>query len=170
MKKANPLFVDSTKMRGDTILTTVELFGLKTQFGSSAFVRIRDDHADREKVFHLEPQEDGSHRAQIFLQHQTEIRYQFFVARDEVVLATGPLETTVAGHVLSANWVSAEIGGEFSEPEPELASEPLTLTADETAYLRERLIGVALDRVISLNEPQSASPEEQVSSPGEVEA
>ena len=54
MRKANPLFVDSTKMRGDSILTSIELRGLKNHFGASVFVRIRDEAVDAEKVFHVD--------------------------------------------------------------------------------------------------------------------
>lgn len=217
MRKANPLFVDSTKMRGDSILTAFELHGVSNHFGASVFVRVSDEAADAEKVFHLQPTEDGGFRTQVYLQHLTEIKYQFFLSRDEVVLSSSPTYTAMASHVISQDWAPVNV---FDEPAVAETSEaaieneadlevapaeeaaedlmvqdgavsdflevqPIPLEAESVAQeiileenvvdaevqptlsaagasnLRERLIGVALDRVLELN--RKDQPEESES-------
>jgi len=221
VKKANPLFVDSTKMRGDSILTSIELRGLSNHFGASVFVRIRDEAVDAEKVFHLQPAEEGVFRAQVYLQHLTEINYQFFLSRDEVVLSSSPTYVAMAGHVITEDWaaqsifddntenvaeqvnaeeviaesseaVSDEIVLEAAsveenilvneEPTLPLAVEPIPQSAESVSEenlnvlpqastaqatlslvgavtVRERLIGVALDRVLELNRKEASLPD-----------
>ena len=103
MKKNNPLFVDSTKFHGDRILTTIELTNVCTHFGETIFVKIKDTEA-KESIVPMATQSENQWVGKIYLPHQKKIEYQFFITRNEIIVATSKLKTTQAVYTISESW------------------------------------------------------------------
>jgi len=115
MKKANPLFVDSTKMSGDTVATKVELRGITPFDGELIQVKVTERSGDQQSV-DLERKDDTLVTGYIILHHQQEFVYEFTVSRMGEILHKTEPKSIRAFYVLEedlsylqAGWKAAEI-------------------------------------------------------------
>ncbi len=117
--KKNPLFIDSTKFQGDTIVTVVEISNVPMQSGDSLFVKTKQE-GEEEQVTHLVPHDDGYWRSQLHLLHQQPLRYHFFLIRDNRIVETTAQKSCMASYLLQERWPDSE--DNFNTSVPQLKS------------------------------------------------
>lgn len=82
MAKANPLFIDSTKMHGDSIGTQVELSRVVLYEGEDLFVLITN-HLGEVREVRMSINEDLSYQTRVWLNHQKTFSYRFVINQGE---------------------------------------------------------------------------------------
>ncbi|MCB9027007.1 MAG: hypothetical protein H6625_11855 [Bdellovibrionaceae bacterium] len=101
--KANPLFVDSTKTRGDNVKTIFELSGLLLRDNERLLLKIIEEPQVRQHEVLMKTEED-TYSARVFLQHQNKIRYQFVILNEtRVILASNVFEDRV-NYLIENKW------------------------------------------------------------------
>ncbi|MGE4133579.1 MAG: hypothetical protein AB7F86_18225 [Bdellovibrionales bacterium] len=115
MIKANPLFVDSTKMTGETIGTHVELNGVAVYEEETLFVLITD-HLGGTQQFAMHLNDELVYRARVWLSHQRTFSYQFVIVRGDLILLESASKQARAQHAVTDRWepVLAEPGSLLS--------------------------------------------------------
>lgn len=103
MKKHNPLFNDSTKSSGDSISTQVELSGIFQHIGEEVYVRVTDK-AGNEQTAKLERKNSTQVVGYVFLRHQMEITYQFFMTRNGRPVFMTKEKTIKSSYLLEDKW------------------------------------------------------------------
>lgn len=103
MTKNNPLFVDSTKIQGDTICTQIELKRVLLYDGETAHLRVEEPDG-QVQVIDLESDENFSCRNRIWLHHQDKITYQFYIQKEGKTILSGEEQLTKASYFLSELW------------------------------------------------------------------
>lgn len=112
--KRNPLFIDSTKFQGDNIITIVELDGVPTENGDSLFIKIKQEGGE-DQVFHLTPGEDTQWKCQLNLPHMKEIKYYFFIIRDNKIIDQTPHKTSISSYFIHEMWTSQKESSQTKE-------------------------------------------------------
>ncbi|MCB0384022.1 MAG: hypothetical protein KDD43_01415 [Bdellovibrionales bacterium] len=127
MRGSNPLFVDSTKFSGDGIRTQFELSGILPYEGEKVFAKVtnREGH---DQIVPLHGNEAGLFFGSIYLKHQEEITYQFYVKADDEVVFESKAVKGRASYLVIAEW--DPVGEEFPDretirPSAEKELEPL---------------------------------------------
>src|SRR6056297_2354945 len=88
MTKGNPLFVDSTKLQSDSIGVNIELTHLFLHEGESAFIKVINEKGQVNRTALKYLPEDHLAQGQLWLFHQQNISYQFYVLKGETILFT----------------------------------------------------------------------------------
>lgn len=103
--KKNPLFVDSTKFQGDTIITLVELSGAPTEAGDSLFIKACQE-GQEEQIVHMTPSDEPQcqYHCQLHLLHQSPVRYHFFIIRDNRIAHETNQRVTFASYFIQDEW------------------------------------------------------------------
>lgn len=101
--KKNPLFVDSTKFRGDSILTQFELKDFDKPGPLDLQVRV-DRESGEEQWITLVPVKNRSWIGRIYLEHQEKIRFQFCLLKNEKVLAQSENRKSEASYLIESFW------------------------------------------------------------------
>lgn len=103
MKGNNPLFVDSTKFAGDGIRTQFELGKLILYDGEKAFAKVinLDGHP---QIVPLHENQPTVFSGSIYLRHQEEIRFQFFIKREDRILFRSSEYRGRAAYLISETW------------------------------------------------------------------
>ena len=106
MTKTNPLFVDSTKIRGDRIGTQVELNKVILYDGEKLFVTIL---AEQGQPVHtpMEAMDEHSFGACILLKHLEKFSYQFVIEENERRVFQSGILHGRAEHAVVATWEPA---------------------------------------------------------------
>jgi hypothetical protein len=103
--KANPLFVDSTKVQGDVIITVVELENAPTEQGDSVFISFQpNDGAEEIRSLRREP-DSQIWKCQLYLQHQNTVRFHFFITRNDELFAKSKIRYLKASYAWQEEWV-----------------------------------------------------------------
>lgn len=104
MEKYNPLFVDSTKFRGDLIRSNFELKNVMVYDDEELFVVITDRNGTREsKLKWLE--NSTSFEANIHLPHQALISYQFVIRKGEQKVYQSVVFEGQAQYAMTQDWM-----------------------------------------------------------------
>lgn len=80
--KTNPLFVDSTKMTGDSIGTQIELSRIALYEGEVLKV-IVTDHMSEVTSMEMNLNEELNYQARVWMRHQKSFTYQFVIEKDQ---------------------------------------------------------------------------------------
>ncbi len=136
MAKNNPLFVDSTKLRGDRIDTHIELGNILIYDGETVAVVVQNTRSDKVKV--AMHQKNDVYRAIVWLGHQDAISYYFVVEKDNKNLFRSAQKSNSAQYAIIEKWEPC-----FDEPlEEQVAKKPLpvedsaTRTRQSASYAR----------------------------------
>ena len=124
MTKSNPLFVDSTKMTGDSIGTQIELSGIALYEDESVLVMITN-HLGEVRQVSMTLNEDLCYQTRVWLSHQKSFTYQFVVAKGEQRVLESVPKRARAQYAILDVWepVLAARGARVeSESEPAVAS------------------------------------------------
>lgn len=132
MKNSNPLFVDSTRMNGDSIATQVELNCIAPYLGEAVFIKVID-RLGLEQLIELERRSDTQVGGCVLLKHMQEITYQFVVARNGRPLFMSVPKTIRASYLLEEEWkpvhASDDVKSLFEEEFP-ASEEPASINID----------------------------------------
>ncbi|MCB0364980.1 MAG: hypothetical protein H6624_12080 [Bdellovibrionaceae bacterium] len=103
MRGSNPLFVDSTKFSGDGIRTQFELSGVLPYEDEKVFAKVtnREGH---DQIVPLHGNEKGLFFGSIYLKHQEEITYRFYIKDEEEVVFESKPVSGRAGYLVIADW------------------------------------------------------------------
>lgn len=103
MSKSNPLFVDSTLLRGDSIGTQIEISGVLLLDGEAIYLVLLNEN-DEEMCLPMSPSADFTYEAFARLVHQRPVRFYFGIAKDgELLYRTRDYERT-AMYALLESW------------------------------------------------------------------
>lgn len=103
MSRTNPLFVDSTKLYGETIATQFELEGLLLRDDEKVSAKIIRKNGE-EMIIPMRLIDNGNYEGRTWLGHQESFNLQFFVTvGPNVVLSSRP-KRMVATYVISEKW------------------------------------------------------------------
>ena len=105
--KENPLFVDSTKTRGDNIKALFELSDLLLRDNERLIIKVVEEPQGRQHEVLLRTDEDA-YNARVFLQHQNKIRYQFVVLDETKVLMTSRIYEDRVNYLIENKWEPAK--------------------------------------------------------------
>jgi hypothetical protein len=111
MAKSNPLFVDSTKLRGDRIDTNIELNNVLVYDGETVVVVIKNVRGETER-FIMKVVDDTSFKARVWLGHQETINYRFEIEKDSAVVLQSSTKQARAQYAIVEKWEAV-----FDEPE-----------------------------------------------------
>ena len=106
MKKGNPLFVDSTKFRGDLIATQIELKSVLIYEDEALFV-IVTTHLGAERRIQMKMLDDKSYEARLHLNHQSQISFQFVIEKQGRRLLQSVVHKGQAQYSMIENWIQS---------------------------------------------------------------
>ena len=101
--KENPLFVDSTKTRGDNIKVNFELSNLLLRDDERLILKVIEEPQGRQHEVLMRSQ-DNLYTARLFLQHQNKIKFQFVVLKDDKVELVSPAFDDRAHYIIESLW------------------------------------------------------------------
>lgn len=104
MAKANPLFIDSTKMTGDLIGTLIELKDVILYDEETLHVLITN-HLGQISHQPMALNEDLNYQSRVWLNHQKNFTYQFVVAKGENRFLESVPKQARAQHAIVDEWV-----------------------------------------------------------------
>ena len=132
MKKANPLFVDTTKFNGDSLFTQVELNGIPPYVGEVVSIKVFDK-AGVEHIVELERQSETQCTGQVFLTYRQEISYIFLVSRNgEPLFLTEP-KACIASYLIQDVWKPISLHPELEMVTEQAPPEPQTEVPSDIA-------------------------------------
>jgi len=125
MSKTNPLFVDSTKMRGDRIGTQVEVQNIILHDGEKLFITVLGQQGQPMNT-ELEPMDETSYGGRVLLKHLEGISYQFVIEAGEARLFHSTIKQARAEHALVDKWepVMEEVVSLMDLKREEIAASP----------------------------------------------
>lgn len=103
MTKKNPLFVDSTKLRGEQISIQIELRQILLFEEEQVFLRLKNSDGVLVRV-PMKPTDSGSYEARTWVGHQEPISYQFVIEKDGNVVFMSKVEKAQAQYMLINRW------------------------------------------------------------------
>jgi hypothetical protein len=103
MSKSNPLFVDSTKLRGDRIATQIELTDVLLYDDESVFIIIQTSHDGILKI-PLRLSDEQTYQAQAWLGHQDTVSYKFVIEKVGTLLFQSTWEEVRAQYAIVVPW------------------------------------------------------------------
>jgi hypothetical protein len=103
----NPLFVDSTKLAGDKVITTLELVDILLNDEDSLFIEVRENAmaSKRYVVRPIKTKKAIRYRVEIFLKAQSNATYRFFVESSGKEIMSGETQAVNAGETICQQWV-----------------------------------------------------------------
>jgi hypothetical protein len=108
MAKNNPLFVDSTKLRGDRIATQIELTNILLYDDEAAFILIQTPQDGILKIpLRLSEEsllEENRYEAQAWLGHQDTVSYKFTIEKFGTLLFQSAWEEVRAQYAIVTPW------------------------------------------------------------------
>lgn len=108
MAKSNPLFVDSTLLRGDTIGTQIELSDVLLLDGEAIYLVLLNEN-DEEICLPMTATSETSYEAFVRLVHQRPVRFYFGIAKEgELLYRTHDYER-IAMYALIESWNPIEV-------------------------------------------------------------
>lgn len=116
MTKTNPLFVDSTKLHGDSIGTHVELKNVMVYDGEELILLVTNHQGVAIRV-PMKASEERSFEARIHLNHQKAITYQFVIEKDGRTVLQSAVYRGRAQYALIEDWQPLGVTG-APTPEP----------------------------------------------------
>ena len=142
MSKSNPLFVDSTKFRGDMITTQIELKDVLIYEDEILCVALTD-HQGVAKRLVMKVLDERSFEARIHLHHLTPITYRFYVEKDGQRSLQSAIKRSHAQYAIIEIWqplMEGEVETESAEIAPSSQAKPAQ--SPEVAWARESSIAV----------------------------
>lgn len=103
MAKTNPLFVDSTKMRGDRIGTQVELQNVILHDNERLFITVMSSQGQPMNT-ELEVLDEKSYGGRVLLKHLENISYQFVIEAGDTRVFQSVIKQAKAEHALVEKW------------------------------------------------------------------
>lgn len=106
----NPLFVDSTKLVGDKLITSLELVDILLNDQDSLFVEVKEAGvaSKRYAVQPVKTKKSVRYRIEILLKPQTSATYRFFVETSGKELMSGETLTMSAGESVCQHWIPVQ--------------------------------------------------------------
>jgi len=101
--KSNPLFVDSTKFRGDLIGSQIELRNAMVYDDETLTVLVTNNQGMTTRT-PMKVLDYRSYEARVHLNHQTHVTYQFVIEKNEQILWQSAQFTGRAQYVIVENW------------------------------------------------------------------
>lgn len=113
MAKANPLFIDSTKLHGDSIGTQIELSRVLLYEGEDLAVLITN-HLGEVRQVTMTINEDLNYQTKVWLNHQKTFSYQFVINQGDKRFLQSVEKKARAQYAIVERWqpVLAEPGAE----------------------------------------------------------
>lgn len=140
MTKLNPLFVDSTKFRGDLIGTQIELRNVMVYEDEMLSVLVTNNQGLTTRT-QMKVLDYRSYEARVHLNHQTHVTYQFIIEKGAQLLWQSAQFTGKVQYAIVEEW-------EPLPPNPAdcLAQKPInnldTAKSDGTGWARESSMNV----------------------------
>ncbi len=103
MAKSNPLFVDSTLLRGDSIGTQIELHDVLLFDGEAIYLLLLTEN-DEEICMPLTPTTETSFEVFVRLVHQRPVKFYFGIAKDGELLYRTENYERIAMYALIETW------------------------------------------------------------------
>lgn len=104
MGQFNPLFVDSTRVRGEKIVASIEVTGVQLRPGESVAIRILDSESGENSSWRLDLDDSGNFVGQVWLNHQGQIFFQIQILLGERHLFSSEWRATSGSYGLFAEW------------------------------------------------------------------
>lgn len=147
MTKANPLFIDSTKTRGELISSQIELRNVQVFDDEQLFVLVMNNKGITTRT-QMKVLDYRSYEARMHLNHQTHVTYQFLIEKDSKVLFLSQQHVARAQYAIVEKW--EPLMGEAAEKTETLADRPLNTidaeksetTSDHSSWARESSMNV----------------------------
>ena len=139
--KNNPLFVDSTKFRGETIIAEIEVCGVELLPEESLYTKVTL-HTDQAYAVKLEPKLKGRFSGRMRLSYQEELLFQHIILRGDQTVAETPPKRFKVNYTIQDRWERKKPDvTENTEDTPHLAKEIklTTIDEDDIHQLRGRL-------------------------------
>lgn len=127
-KKINPLFTDTSRVKGEPVLSAIELDGVRAIYGEKVYAVIRQEGKSdiRQPLWHMG---HGKWRAEVYLDHQVEVQYQFFLSHDGNIVDCTREKSAPASYMIADTWLSinADPGDRpIQTTAPKISAEPKT--------------------------------------------
>jgi hypothetical protein len=122
--KSNPLFMDSTKVRHDSVTTQIEVDELFLYPGEEAFIHIvtNEDKKDRIKLVVCK---SGVFQSKAWLNHQEGIHFYITIeSAEKKILFTSKAKSTVASYMILEKWSPCFIKQNFEFNKKEVRPKP----------------------------------------------
>lgn len=103
MTKSNPLFVDSTKVRGDVIGTQIELRKVMIYDDEQLYVLVTNNQGMTTRT-QMKVLDYRSYEARVHLSHQTHVTFQFLIEKDSKILWLSAQHTGRAQYAIVEEW------------------------------------------------------------------
>lgn len=101
--KQNPLFIDSTKIQGDSIKVQFELKNLLLYDGETLHLKLYE--APQKQLHERQMEyEDKFWTTKIFLRHKNQILFQYFIKKGDRVLFQSPVHQQLSCYVVESLW------------------------------------------------------------------
>lgn len=104
MTKGNPLFVDSTKLKSDSIGVHIELTNLILHDEESVFIKVTNEKGQINRTALKYSSEEGVAQGQLWLFHQQKVTYQFYIVKDQNIIFTTDVVESRASYILQHKW------------------------------------------------------------------
>lgn len=135
MKKVNPLFTDTSRVKGEPVLTAIELDGVRAIYGEKVYAVLNQEGREtvRQPLWHMG---HGKWRAEIYLQHQEEVRYQFFLSHEGNIVDCTKEKSSVVSYMISDTWrsIKEEAVAETEKTANEIAARETNKEAEKSVF------------------------------------
>ncbi len=101
--RENPLFVDSTKTRGDNINACFELKNLVIRENERIILKIVEDPQNRQHEIQMRSK-DELWMTRVFLQHKNKIKFQFVVINETKTVVCSPIYDNLVNYLIETDW------------------------------------------------------------------
>lgn len=119
----NPLFLDSTKLIGDKVVTNVELINILLHDSDSLYFELIDQFGFEQRIVlqSIQTKKSIKYKAEVLLNYQHQIKYRFFIESEGKPLFTSAIREARVGQVIAEKW------------EPCFSSEFISYKKDKTS-------------------------------------
>ncbi len=129
MAKSNPLFVDSTKLSGDSIGTQIELGQIGLYEGEELYVLITN-HLGEVRHVTMNLNSELTYQTRVWLNHQKTFAYQFVIQKDGKRILQSVEKKARAQYAIVDRWEPVLAEPNPIEVEPQQAVETNTNIPD----------------------------------------
>lgn len=102
--KINPLFQDSTLSNGTNIRTQFELKKIFLEDEQRVFLSLRDPIEKKYIELKCIDPITGTYACSVWLKHKQEIKYQFFIKKEDAILKATELQSGIAMYTILETW------------------------------------------------------------------
>ena len=102
--KHNPLFVDSTKVHGDSVPTIFELYRIFLYEGEKVYLYVEESNGNFHREVLKFNEKNQCWSTYLYLAHQTRVRFQYIIKNNDEVVFKSQQYSDLAKYNLETQW------------------------------------------------------------------